>query len=345
MRAVVYKGRGTRAWEEVPDPQLVDATDAVVRVDATTICGMDLRILSGDVEAVTPGRVLGHEAVGTVVEVGSAVRNVTVGERVLVSSITSCGTCTPCRTGRFAQCRGGGGWLLGHSIDGVQAEYARIPFADFSTYPLPESLMDEHAVQLAEVLPAGYELGACKSNVRPGDVVVVIGAGPVGLASILAAKLFSAGRIIAVDPQASRRHFAKQFGADLVVNPKEAFDAMTSFAPGGKADVVIEASGGSGAFELCSLLVRNGGRVTSVAVHGTPATVHLEWMWSEEVTLTTGLVDTSSIPTLLRLVEWEKLDASMFTTNRFALGQAMAAYDFACDADRYESLKVVMHRD
>jgi len=204
MHALVYHGPNNKAWEEVPKAALIDDTDAIVRVDATTICGSDLHILKGDVPAVTDGRILGHEAVGTVESVGAGVKNVKVGDRVLVSCITACGTCRFCRDARYGQCIGGGGWILGHLIDGTQAEFVRVPFADTSTYPVPADASDEEILMLSDILPTGYEVGVLNGQIQPGDVVAIVGAGPIGLSAIIGARLFSPSHIIAIDLADSR---------------------------------------------------------------------------------------------------------------------------------------------
>ena len=219
MHAIVYHGPGQKAWEEVPKPTLTADTDAIVKVDTVTICGTDLHILKGDVAAVTDGRILGHEAVGTVEEVGPGVKNVSVGDRVLVSCITACGACRYCRDGSYGQCIGGGGWILGHKIDGTQAEYVRVPFADTSTYAVPPGVTDEEVLMLADIGPTGYEVGVLNGRVSPGDVVAVVGAGPVGLSAIMGAKLFSPAHVVAIDLADARLEAAKQFGADITVNP------------------------------------------------------------------------------------------------------------------------------
>ena len=259
MRAVVYHGPGEKAWEEVPRPAITADTDAIVRVDAVTICGTDLHILKGDVPAVTDGRILGHEAVGTVEEVGAGVKNVTVGDRVLVSCITACGACRFCREGRYGQCLGGGGWILGHLIDGTQAEYVRVPFADTSTYPVPDGVSDEEVLMLADILPTGYEVGVLNGAVRPGDVVAVVGAGPIGLSAIMGARLFSPAHIVAVDLADARLEAAKRFGADIVVQQlgrEDALAVVRELTDGLGADVAIEAVGVPATFELCAALVR-----------------------------------------------------------------------------------------
>ena len=347
MKAMVYHGPGKKAWEDVAKPEIVDDTDAIVRVDSVTICGTDLHILKGDVPAVTDGRILGHEAVGTVEQVGSGVKRVQLGDKVLVSCITSCGTCRFCREGRYGQCLGGGGWILGHLIDGTQAEYVRVPFADTSTYPAPDGVVDEQLLMLADILPTGYEVGVLNGAVEPGDVVAVVGAGPIGLAAIVGARLFSPSHVVAIDLADSRLAAAKQFGADLTINnetvdPKETIAEMTD---GLGADVAIEAVGVPETFELCASLVRPGGRVANVGVHGEPATLHLEELWIKDVTITTGLVDTFSTPTLLRLIEAELLNPSPLITHHFEMGEFEKAYDVFIRASETGALKVVLSKD
>ena len=346
MKALVYHGPGRKAWEDVPDPVIVADTDAIVRVDAVTICGTDLHILKGDVPEVTDGRVLGHEAVGTVEQVGSGVKNVKVGDRVLVSCITACGACRFCREGRYGQCLGGGGWILGHLIDGTQAELVRVPFADTSTYPVPAGVPDEQVLMVADILPTGYEVGVLNGHVAPGDVVAVVGAGPIGLAAITGARLFSPSHIVAIDLAASRLEAAKQFGADIVVNPaqEDALAAVRHVTDGLGADVSMEAVGTPAAFELTVSLARAGGHIANIGVHGEPATLHLETLWIKDVTITTGLVDTSSTPTFLKLLAGHQLDASNFATHNFALDEFEQAYDVFSHAADTGALKVVLHR-
>jgi alcohol dehydrogenase len=342
MKAVVYSGPGQRSLSNVPDPSIIDATDAIVRVNTSTICGTDLHILKGDVPDVVPGRILGHEGVGTVVAVGSAVRSVQPGDRVLISCISGCGYCDFCRRAQYGQCRNGGGWILGHLVDGLQAEFARIPFADNALHVVPESLSDEQLVYLSDILPTSYEVGVLNGGVRPGDTVAIVGAGPIGLAAIVTAKLYSPSRIIAVDPAQSRRKYAEQFGADACTAPEDAREVVAAMTGGLGADVAIEAVGVPESFELCTDLVRPGGRVANVGVHGRAATLHLESLWIRSVTITTGLVDTYSTPTLLRLVAAGQLDPTVFTTHRFALSDAMAAYDTFGAAAETGALKVLI---
>jgi alcohol dehydrogenase len=346
MRALVYHGPGQKAWEEVPKPQVTEDTDAVVRVDAVTICGTDLHILKGDVPAVTDGRILGHEAVGTVEAVGSGVKTVKVGDRVLVSCITSCGTCRYCREGRSGQCLGGGGWILGHKIDGTQAEYVRVPFADLSTYPVPDGVTDEELLMLADILPTGYEVGVLNGGVRPGDVVAVVGSGPIGLSAITGARLFSPSHVVAIDLADSRLEAAKQFGADVTVNngSQDPLSVIHSLTEGLGADVAIEAVGVPATFELAVALSRPGGRIANIGVHGEPATLHLEEQWIRNVTITTGLVDAYSTPTLLRLLTTHQIDAARFITHHFGLDDFAEAYTVFGNAADTGALKVVLSR-
>jgi alcohol dehydrogenase len=345
MKALVYEGPGKRSWTDVPDPTIVDPRDAIIRVDTVTICGTDLHILGGDVPEVTPGRILGHEAVGTVVDVGSGVTGLTRGDRVLASCISACGICSYCRTGSYGQCRNGGGWILGHTVDGVQAQYARLPFADLSTYRLPPGVSDEAAVLLADILPTSYEVGVLNGRVRPGDTVVVVGVGPIGLAAILTARLYSPSHIVAVDKAESRLQAAKQFGADVAVKPDgDPLAQVRALTDGLGADVVMEAVGTPDAFELCTTLVRPGGHVANIGVHGRPATLHLEDLWIRNVTITTGLVDTSSTPNLLRMLAAGQLDVGHMITHRFGLDEFMRAYDTFAKPAETGALKVVLSR-
>lgn len=345
MKALVYGGPGERSWTEVPDPTITDPRDAIIQVDTVTICGTDLHILGGDVPAVSPGRILGHEAVGTVVDLGTGVSGLARGDRVLASCISACGVCRYCRQGSYGQCLGGGGWILGHRVDGVQAQFARIPFADLSTYRLPENVPNEAAVLLADILPTSYEVGVLNGQVRPGDTVVVVGVGPIGLAAILTARLFSPSHIIAVDKAESRLQAAKQFGADVAVRPgDDPLELVRAVTGGLGADVVIEAVGIPATFELCTTLVRPGGHLANIGVHGKPATLHLEDLWIRNLTITTGLVDTYSTPTLLRMLAAGQLEVDHMITHRYGLDEFMAAYDVFADPAHTGALKPILSR-
>jgi len=341
---MVYHGPGQAALSDVPEPEITDDADVIVRVEATSICGTDLHILAGDVPSVRTGRILGHEAVGIVVDVGSAVRTRGPGDRVLVPCISACGACRFCREGHYGQCQAGGGWILGRTYDGTQAEYVRVPFADTSTYRLPSGVANEEALMLADVLPTGFEVGVLRATVRPGDVVIVVGTGPVGLAAILGSRLFSPSHIVAVDHADTRLEAARLFGADLVVNNAsgDALATVHSVTDGLGADVVIEAVGQPDAFELAVGLGRPGARIANIGIHGKPAALHLEDLWLRDITITTGLVDTSSVPALLRLLASGQLDVRKLVTHRFAVADFDRAYDvFAKPADS-GALKVVV---
>lgn len=344
MKALVFHGPGQKDWETKPDPELLAPTDAIVRIDSSTICGTDLHILKGDVPEVVPGTVLGHEAVGTLIETGSAVTTLAEGDRVLVSCITSCGRCRFCKEGHYGLCTGGGGWIFGHLIDGLQAEYARVPFADTSVYKVPEGLSDEAVLFLADILPTAYEVGVLNGKVDAGDTVAVVGAGPIGLATIMTAKLYTPARVIAIDLADARLEKAREFGADVTINNghEDAVAIVQELTQGLGADVAVEAVGVPDTFELCTALVRPGGHVANVGVHGHSATLHLETLWIKDITITTGLVDTSTTPRLLNLIAEGRLDPTPFATHRFALGETLSAYDTFAAAGETNALKVVL---
>lgn len=343
MKALVYHGPGQKSWEEVPDPGLQEDTDALVQIDGTTICGTDLHILKGDVPTTEPGRILGHEAVGTVLEVGSGTRTLEVGDRVLLSCISACGSCRYCRIGHYGQCQHEeGGWVLGHTVDGVQAEYARIPFADNSAHLIPEGLTDEQVIYLTDILSTGFEVGVLRGDVQPGDTVAVVGAGPIGLSTILAARLYSPANIVSIDLSPGRREFAKQFGASDAVGPEEAQAKIDELTDGLGADVAIEAVGIPETFELCTEIVRPEGRVANIGVHGEPATLHLEKLWIKNITITTGIPDTRVIPQLLKAIEAGTLDPTPFTTHRYPMGETIDAYDVFERSAETDALKVIL---
>ncbi|HWN61386.1 MAG TPA: alcohol dehydrogenase catalytic domain-containing protein [Streptosporangiaceae bacterium] len=349
MKALVYHGPGQKSWDTVEDPAPAEPTDIVVRIDTTTICGTDLHILKGDVPAVVDGRILGHEAVGTVAAAGSAVTSLAEGDRVLVPAITSCGRCAYCKRAMPSHCQavGGIGWIFGHLIDGTQAEYARVPFAETSVHKVPEGVTDEQVLFLADILPTGYEVGVRNGRVKPGDVVVVVGAGPVGLAAIQTASLAGAASIIALDLAESRLEHALRFGADATINAADpaAEERVASLTGAGLgADVAIEAVGTPGTFDICTRVVRPGGTIANIGVHGAPTTLHLEELWIKNVTITTGLVDGTTVPLLLQLVQSGKIAAEMYGTHDFALHDMMTAYDTFAEAGKHNALKVVIRR-
>jgi alcohol dehydrogenase len=351
MKALVYHGPGEKAWEEVADPKIIDPTDVIVQVDTTTICGTDLHILKGDVPAVTEGRILGHEGVGTITEVGAAVGKIAVGDRVIISCITSCGACSYCHQQLPAHClddegTSGIGWIFGHLIDGTQAEYVRVPFAESSLHKLPEGVSDEAAVMLSDILPTGFEIGVRNGRVKPGDVVAVVGAGPVGLSAIMTAGLYGASRIVAIDLDDNRLDQARGFGATDGVNSGDAAwkDQILAMTDGLGVDVAIEAVGIPPTFQMCTELVRPGGTVANVGVHGTSVELKLQDLWIQDIAITMGLVSATTTPMLLKLVEQHKLDAEQFATHHFTFDQMLEAYDTFGRAAETKALKVVISR-
>jgi alcohol dehydrogenase len=347
----VYHGPGQKAWEEVPNPAIIDPTDVIVQVDTTTICGTDLHILKGDVPGVTDGRILGHEGVGTITEVGSAVSKLAVGDRVIISCITSCGSCSYCRQGLPAHClndegTSGIGWILGHLIDGTQAEYVRVPFAEGSVHKLPAGVSDEAALMLSDILPTGFEIGVRNGRVKPGDVVAVIGAGPVGLAAMMTAGLYGASRVIAIDLDDNRLEQAKSFGASDAINSggagwREELLAMTD---GLGVDVAIEAVGVPQTFTMATEIIRPGGTAANVGVHGESVELKLQELWIKDVVITTGLVSATTTPMLLKLVAQGKLTPEKFVSHRFTFDTIMDSYDTFSRAAETKALKVVITR-
>jgi alcohol dehydrogenase len=342
MKALVYHGSGQKNWEQMPDPSILKDTDAIVRIDHSTICGTDLHILKGHVPTTAPGRIIGHEATGTVIEVGRGVAAVKKGDRVICSCVSSCGRCRFCRAGNPSQCTDEeGSWALGNTVDGLQAEFARIPFADNSLNKIPDELTDEQVIYLSDILATGYEVGVMRGQVQPGDVVVIVGTGPIGLSTMLAARLFSPALLIGVDPAASRREFALKY-ADLAVAPEDAAAAVADATDGLGADVAIEAVGVPQSFEQCCELIRPGGRVANIGVHGEPAHLHLETLWAKQITITTGIPDCRAIPTLIKAIASGRMDPSAFTTHRYGLDDTMEAYDTFERSAETNAMKVLL---
>ncbi|WP_431230536.1 zinc-dependent alcohol dehydrogenase family protein [Paenarthrobacter nicotinovorans] len=352
MKALVYGGPGVKAWKDVPEPVITGPGDAIVRVDTTTICGTDLHILKGDVPAVQPGRILGHEAVGTVTETGSSVSGISPGDRVIISCIKSCGHCINCRKGLFSHCLGsegqvGTGWIFGHLIDGTQAEYVRVPYADNSLHKLPAGVSDDEAVMLSDILPTAFEIGVLDGRVAPGDIIAVVGAGPIGLAAMATAGLCGASTIIAIDPNDSRLARAADFGATHTVNPgnPQWASEVLALTDGAGVEVAMEAVGLPETFEMALRLVRPGGSVANIGVHGKPVELPLQDLWIRNINISMGLVNTNTTPMLLRLVAQHKLPADKFATHHFPLDGFMDAYDTFSRATETEALKVVLSRN
>jgi alcohol dehydrogenase len=343
MKALVYHGPGKRAWEEKPKPTITAATDAIVRVTMTTICGTDLHILKGDLPAVTDGRILGHEGVGIVDEVGAGVTAFKKGDRVLISCVTACAKCDFCRRGMYSHCRDGG-WILGYLIDGTQAEYVRIPHADTSLYAVPPKADDEAMVMLSDILPTGFECGVLNGQVKPGDTVAIVGAGPIGMAVLLTAQFYSPAAIIMIDLDDKRLEVAKQFGATTLINSADgnAAKRVMELTGGAGVDVAIEAVGVPATFGICQEIIGAGGRIANVGVHGKPVELHLEKLWDRNITLTTRLVDTVTTSMLLKIVQSGKIQPRKLVTHRFALGDMMKAYDTFGNAAAESALKVIL---
>jgi alcohol dehydrogenase len=343
MKALVYRGPGKRSWEEKPKPSVQKPTDAIVRIDKTTICGTDLHILKGDVPAVTEGRILGHEGLGVIEEVGPGVSNFKKGDRVLISCITSCGKCAACKKGMYSHCADGG-WILGHLIDGTQAEYVRIPHADNSLYPVPPGVDEDALVMLSDILPTGFEVGVLNGKVKPGDTVAIVGGGPVGLAALLTAQLYSPAELIMVDLDDNRLAEAKKLGATKTVNSGDgkAVANVMALTGGVGVDVAIEAVGIPQTFELCQEIVAAGGHIANVGVHGKPVSLKLEKLWIHNVTITTGLVDTNTTPMLLKNVVSGRIQPKKLITHTFKLDDVMKAYDTFGNAAKEKALKVIL---
>jgi alcohol dehydrogenase len=346
MKALVYHGPGNKSWEEKPRPTLKEPSDAIIKIVKTTICGTDLHIMLGDVPTVTEGRTIGHEGIGIVDETGSAVTNFMKGDRVLISCITSCGKCTYCKRGMYSHCDKGG-WILGNLIDGTQAEYVRIPFADNSLYHIPPNVDEEALVMLSDILPTAYECGVLNGQVKPGDDVVIVGSGPIGLAVLITAQFYTPAAIIMVDIDDNRLTVAKSLGASQILNSNKenVFERVMSLTQNKGADVAIEAVGVPATFELCEKLIAPGGHIANVGVHGKTVSLHLESLWSKNITITTRLVDTSTTQMLLKTVTSKKINPAKLITHHFALDDIMNAYDTFQHAEREKSLKVILTND
>jgi len=343
MKALVYHGPGKKALEERPKPVIKDPTDAIVKLSKSTICGTDLHIMKGDVPTVTDGRLLGHEGVGIAESIGSAVSNFRVDDRVLISCITSCGKCDYCKKGMYSHCENGG-WILGNKIDGTQAEFVRIPYADTSLYHIPEGIDEEALVILSDVLPTGYECGVLNGQVKPGDTVAIVGAGPIGLAALLTAQFYSPAEIIMIDTDTYRLDITKKFGATDVINSSDgkAVENLMRLTKERGADVVIEAVGIPATFDICQGIVAAGGHIANIGVHGRSVELHLERLWAHNMTLTTRLVDTVTIPLLLKLVRAGRLYPAQLISHHFRLNEIMSAYETFGNAAKERALKVIL---
>ncbi len=346
MKALVYGGPGRRAVQDKEKPAIERSTDAIVRITKTTICGTDLHILKGDVPTVMPGRTLGHEGIGVIDSVGEGVFGFKVGDPVIISCITSCGRCENCKKGMLSHCQSGG-WILGNQIDGTQAEYVRVPFADNSLHTLPAKADAEAMVMLSDILPTGFECGVLNGRVKPGDTVAIIGAGPIGLAALLTARFYSPAEIVCVDTDPNRLEVARSFGATQVIDSRDgrAAQKVMSITHNRGVDVAIEAIGSSASFDFCQAVVTAGGHIANIGVHGKPVQLNLDTLWSQNITLTTSLVDTVTIPMLLKTIAAGKLDPKRLITHRFKLADAMEAYDTFSNAMKERAMKVLLTND
>jgi alcohol dehydrogenase len=343
MKALVYHGPGKKAWEDKPKPVIKEPTDAIVKILKTTICGTDLHIMKGDVPAVTDGRIIGHEGVGIIEETGTAVTNFKKGDHVLISCITSCGKCEYCKKAMYSHCEKGG-WILGNLIDGCQAEFVRIPYADNSLYPVPAGADEEALVMLSDILPTGFECGVLNGKVQPGDTVAIVGAGPIGMATLLTAQFFSPSEIIMIDIDDNRLEVSKKFGATQIINSSDgkAVEKVMKLTNNKGVDVAIEAVGAIATFELCEAIVAAGGHLANIGVHGQPVPLHMETLWSHNVTITTRLVDTVTTPMLFKTVQSKKIDPTRLITHHFKLDQIVEAYETFGNAAKEKALKVIL---
>jgi alcohol dehydrogenase len=343
MKALAYLGPGKKALEERPKPTIAAATDAIVRVTRTTICGTDLHILKGDVPTCTPGRILGHEGVGVVDSIGAAVTSFKPGNTVLISCISSCGKCVYCRKLMYSHCTTGG-WILGNKIDGTQAEFVRIPHADTSLYPVPADADEEALVMLSDILPTGFECGVLNGKVTPGSSVAIVGAGPIGLAALLTAQFYAPSALIVIDLDDNRLEVARRFGATATVNSADgqALQRVMELTANLGVDTAVEAVGVPATFELCEAIVAAGGVIANVGVHGAPAALHLERLWDRNITITTRLVDTASTPDLLKIVRSRRIDPKLLITHRFKFDKILDAYETFGHAAKTGALKVII---
>lgn len=350
MKALVYQGPGKKSWENVPTPEIQRPTDVIVKMVATTICGTDLHILKGDVPEVKVGRILGHEGIGVITEIGSEITQLKIGDRVILSCVSWCGKCSNCRKNLYSHCLDpegivGIGWIFGYMIDGTQAEFVRVPFAENSAYKVPKGMTDKEGILLSDILPTGFEIGVQYGHVQPGDVVAVVGSGPVGLSAVMTAQLYGPSKVIAVDLDAARLKRAKDFGATNTVNSadKDWKEQILALTDGLGVDVAIEAVGIPSTFTMTTEIVRPGGHVANVGVHGKPVELPLNELWIRNINISMGLVNTNTLGVLLKLVAQHKLPAQKFVTHEFSFDQFLEAYDVFSHAADHDALKVLIH--
>lgn len=346
MKALVYEGPGSKEWKDVPKPQILESTDVIVKVTKTTICGTDLHILKGDVPETNPGTILGHEGIGVVEEVGSAVKNFKPGDEVIISCVTSCGSCEYCKEGMYSHCEDGG-WILGHLIDGTQADYVRIPYGDNSLYHVPKGVNEEALVMLSDILPTGFEIGVKSGGVKPGDVVAIVGSGPIGISALLTAQFYSPSEIIVIDMDENRLKEAKRFGATHVINSRteDPVKRIFELTENKGVDVAMEAVGIPATFDICQSILKPGGSLANIGVHGSPVELQAQKLWIQNIKITLGLVNTNTTPLLLKTVVSDKIRPEKLITHHFTFDEILEAYDVFGNAAKEKALKVLISRD
>lgn len=346
MKALAYYGDHDIRFEDKEKPKILKPTDVIVKMLKTTICGTDLGIYKGKNPEIDPGRILGHEGVGVIEEVGEGVKNYVIGDKVLISCITSCGSCEYCKKQLYAHCKDGG-WILGYMIDGVQTEYARIPHADNSLYKIPSTIDDEVAVMLSDILPTGHEIGVQYGNVKPGDTIAIVGAGPVGMSVLLTSQFYSPSTIIVVDLDQNRLDMAMELGATHVVNSgkENAVEAVKAIVGEEGVDAAIEAVGIPATWDICQKIVKPGGHLANVGVHGKSVNFEIEKLWIKNLTITTGLVNTNTTPMLLKAAATNKLPLKKLITHRFKLSEILHAYDVFLNGSKEKALKIIIEND
>lgn len=343
MKAMVYHAANDIRFEEKPLPQIIDSTDAIVRIVKTTICGTDLGIWKGKNPEVADGRILGHEGVGIVEEVGSSVKNIKVGDKVIISCVSKCCTCDNCKKQLYAHCRNGG-WILGYMIDGTQAEWVRTPYADNSLIPLPANVNEDVALLLSDVLPTAHEIGVQNGDVKPGDTVFIAGAGPVGMSALLTAQLYSPAAIIVCDMDENRLKLAKELGATYTLNPIDGdiYAQVAALVGTDGVDCAIEAVGVPPTWNMCQEVVKAGGHIAVVGVHGVPVDFNLEKLWIKNLTITTGLINSNTTEMLMKAVATSSVDYTKMFTHRFKFDELEKAYDVFKHAVETQAMKVIL---
>lgn len=354
MKAMVYYGANDIRFEDRPVPTILHPSDAIIKLEKVTICGTDLGIWKGKnpeieqeatrKEGSFKGRILGHEGIGIVEEVGSAVQNFKKGDRVIISCVSRCGTCENCQKQLYAHCRNEGGWIMGYMIDGTHAEYVRTPFADTSLYHLPDGLNQDVAVFLSDILPTSHEIGVQYGDVKPGDNVAIVGAGPIGMSCLLTAQFYSPANIIMVDMDDNRLEFAKTVGATHIINSakEDAIQKILEITDGRGVDCAIEAVGVEPTWNICQHVVKEGGHIANVGVHGKPVSFELNKLWIKNLTITTGLVNANTTGMLLKTCCSGKLPLEKLATHHFKFSDFEKAYDVFKRASDEKALKVMI---